>query len=100
MTKATKENAGEFVTSCLTVIYSGPYLMSFLTVGVPAVFGFAAAHTAKITIGSTLVILNALARGHEPIRAGVNDGADPLTTKLFVDYLRELVERFGGIPRF
>jgi hypothetical protein len=74
--------------------------MGFLTVAVPAVFSFAAAHTAKISIRHTLVILNALARGHEPIRAGVKAGADPLTTKFFVDYLRELVEHFGGIPRF
>lgn len=100
MAKTRKKNAGDFVALCLMAIYTGPYLMSFLTAGIPAVFSFTAAHPAKISIGNTLAILDALARGHDPIRAGVENGADPLATKLFVDFLRELVERFGGIPAF
>ncbi|MCU0512610.1 MAG: hypothetical protein MUE40_08550 [Anaerolineae bacterium] len=100
MTRSTRENAGEFVAACLTTLYGGPYLMSFLSVAVPAVFAYAAAHPTKITIGNTLVILEALARARHGITAGVQDGADPTATKLFIDYLRELVEKFGGDPGF
>lgn len=94
------ENAGEYVAACLTSLYTGPHLMNFLNVSVPCIFSFAAAHPCTMPLNAEFAILQALAHGHDPYKVALQHGADSITTRWFVDFVRELIERFGGKPEF
>lgn len=94
------EHGGEYVAACLTSLYTGPYLTSFLNVGVPCVFSFAAAHPCTMPLSAEFAILQALAHGHDPYPVAQLHGADAITTRFLVDFLRELIKRFGGMPEF
>jgi hypothetical protein len=94
------ENGGEYVAACLTSLYTGPYLMNFLNVGVPCIFSFAAAHPCTMPLGAEFAILQALAHGHDPYPVAQQHAADAITTRFFIDFVRELIERFGGKAEF